>query len=93
MACRIRPIEQLFIDFGDGSPGVNGKAHLIIGDFNTDPKRIHTFDSSARRWNDFVGDGKPFHFLTESRGLAGSYLGLFTIDHGVSDVFQVNRSQ
>ena len=87
--CRVKQIEQIFIDFGDGAPGVNGRAHLILGDFNTDPARMRFLDRSAQRWNDFVGDGKPFHFLTAVASCAPrSYAyGLVNIDHIVSDVF------
>lgn len=87
--CRARQVDQIFVDFGDGSPGVNGSANLILGDFNTDPKRLHSIDRSAQRWNDFVGTGKQFHFVTDQQRCApGAYLGLFHIDHIVSDVFQ-----
>jgi len=85
--CRIRQIEQLFIDFGDGAPGINGNAHLILGDFNTDPRRMRLFDRSAQRWNDFIGGDKPFHSLTATANGAPKSYGLVNIDHIVSDVF------
>lgn len=87
--CRARQVEQIFVDFGDGIPGVNGTAHLILGDLNTDPKRMRCIDRSARRWHDFVGTEKPFHFVTDAERCApGGYLGFIHIDHIISDVFQ-----
>jgi len=88
MACRVQQIEQIFVDFGDGAPGVNGKANIILGDFNTDPVRMPAFDPSAKRWNDFVGEGKRFHFVTASESNGPSSYGPFNIDHIVTDAFQ-----
>ncbi len=87
-ACRVEQIEQIFVDLGDGEPGANGQRNLILGDFNTDPGRMTDWDDSAVRWNDFVGDDQPFHFVTRVGDDApGSYLGMFDIDHVVSDTF------
>lgn len=87
--CRVRQVDQIFVDFGDGAPGVNGSAHVILGDFNTDPKRMRCVDRSAQRWNVFVGGDKPFHFVTDvGKDAPGAYLGCFHIDHIVSDVFR-----
>lgn len=87
--CRARQVDRIFVDFGDGAPGVNGKAHLILGDFNTDPKRLRCIDRSAQRWNSFVGTEKEFHFITDTSHCSpGAYFGCFHIDHIVSDVFQ-----
>ncbi len=86
--CRALQVDRIFVDFGDGTAGVNGNAHVILGDFNTDPRRLHCVDRSARRWNDFTGDKKQFHFVTDQGSCApGAYLGPFHIDHIVSDVF------
>ncbi len=87
--CRKQQVDQIFVDFGDGAPGVNGGANLILGDLNTDPKRLPSIDRSARRWREFAGGDNPFHFITD-RGMCapGAYLGLFHIDHIVSDAFQ-----
>lgn len=87
--CRARQVDRIFVDFGDGAPGVNGSAHVILGDFNTDPRRMRCIDRSAQRWNRFVGADKPFHFVTDTeQGGPGAYLGCFHIDHIVSDVFR-----
>ncbi len=86
--CRVRQIEQIFVDFGDGAPGANGQKNLILGDFNTDPGKAMHLDLSAARWNDFVGPGKRFHFISPLGATAKrSYLGRFDIDHIVSDAF------
>ncbi|OQB43623.1 MAG: hypothetical protein BWY09_00080 [Candidatus Hydrogenedentes bacterium ADurb.Bin179] len=87
--CRKQQVDQIFVDFGDGAPAVNGGANLILGDLNTDPKRLPSIDRSARRWREFVGGDNLFQFITD-RGMCapGAYLGLFHIDHIVSDAFQ-----
>jgi endonuclease/exonuclease/phosphatase family metal-dependent hydrolase len=87
--CRVRQVERIFVDFGDGAPGVRGEQNLILGDFNTDPGRAAAIDRSAGRWNDFVGEGKKFHFLSKSgAGAPRAYQGLADIDHIVSDTFR-----
>jgi hypothetical protein len=86
--CRVRQVEQIFVDFGNGSPAVQGKQNLILGDFNTDPGKASAVDQSAARWNDFVGEGKPFHFISKVGAVAPrAYQGFADIDHVVSDVF------
>lgn len=85
-ACRVQQIDQVFVDLGDGEPAVNGAHNLIMGDLNTDPGRWTEWDDSAARWADFVGDGLPFHFISESgEDAPRSYLGLSDIDHVMSD--------
>jgi endonuclease/exonuclease/phosphatase family metal-dependent hydrolase len=87
-ACRIRQIEQIFDDFGDGAPAANGAQNIILGDFNADPGRAAAIDKSAARWNDFVGAGKRFHFISKTGPTAPrAYQGFADIDHVVSDVF------
>lgn len=94
--CRTKQVEQVFVNLV-GGPAANGARNLVMGDFNTDPGRLTILDSSARRWGDFVGKGKPFQFLTDVGSSAAptygsSLLGLlgqgFNIDHIVSDVFE-----
>jgi len=84
MDCRVKQIEQVFIDLGDGDPAANGLRNLVLGDFNTDPRSPTAVlaDASARRWNDFVGSGQPFDFVNE---YVKTYLNLFCIDNVVSD--------
>lgn len=87
-ACRKAQVEQVFVDLGDGAPGANGAENIILGDLNTDPGRLAGSDPSADRWLDFAGEGKAFHFVTEVGDDApATYLGLVTIDHVLSDVF------
>lgn len=85
-ACRVAQVEQVFVDLGDGAPGANGARNLILGDLNTDPGRFSGVDASATRWNDFVGEGAPFRFVTEIGDDApGSYAGAADIDHVIAD--------
>ncbi len=89
-ACRVMQVERIFVNGEGGAPLVNGVSHLVLGDLNTDPARFQAFDRSAERWHDFVGEGKPFHWVTEvSDQTPGSYGGIgglaVDIDHVVSD--------
>jgi hypothetical protein len=85
MACRARQVEQIFVDLGDGEPGIHGERNLILGDFNTDPGRMAGYDPSADRWNDFV-TGDPFAFLTAvGEDAPPTYADLLNIDHVISD--------
>jgi endonuclease/exonuclease/phosphatase family metal-dependent hydrolase len=86
--CRIRQIEQIFVDFGDGAPAANGAQNIVLGDFNSDPGRGTAIDSSAARWNDFVGEGKRFQFISKVGPKAPrAYQRFADIDHVISDVF------
>lgn len=82
--CRVQQFEQIFVDLGDGQPAANGEVNLVLGDFNTDPWRL-AGDPSGRRLLDFVGAGKPFHFVSESGADATPTYAAFNIDHVVSD--------
>lgn len=91
--CRVGQVNQVFVDLGDGAPGVNGAWNLILGDFNADPVLWADFDPSAARWLDFVTNPdapdpeRPFHFVSDvGESAEGSYAALFNIDHVVSDV-------
>jgi len=89
--CRVSQVEQIFVNFGNDAPGADGSAHLILGDFNTDPVRLAAVDRSAQRWNDFVGGNRPFRFHTGDPAHEPTYH-IFTIDHIVSDVFSATVS-
>lgn len=85
-ACRVAQFEQVFVDLGDGEPGVNGPLNLVLGDLNTDPGRFAEVDRSAARWLDFVGPGRAFASHTALGADApGAYGGLADIDHVASD--------
>ncbi len=85
--CRVAQIGQVFVDL-DGAPAASGEENLVLGDLNTDPYRFAGFDSSAARWNDFVGDGRDFRWITEvGPDAPGSYQGIADIDHVSSDTF------
>ena len=86
LECRIRQIDQVFVDLGDGEPGANGEINLMMGDLNTDPVRGAAFDISAAHWNVFVGEDRAFHFISDvSADAPASYAGSFNIDHVISD--------
>ncbi|MCB9728159.1 MAG: hypothetical protein H6746_06735 [Deltaproteobacteria bacterium] len=88
LACRVAQVEQVFVDLGDGAPGANGDANIILGDLNTDPGRLASDDPSAARWLDFTGPGSAFHFVTElGEDAPATYGGLLSIDHVLSDTF------
>lgn len=88
-ACRVGQVNQVFVDLdGTGDPGANGAWNLVLGDFNADPFRSVLIDISAQRWNDFVGDAHPFHFITDvGADVLPTYAGIANIDHQVSDTF------
>ena len=83
--CRTEQVEQVFIDAGDGEPAANGAVNLIMGDLNTDPGRLASGDPSAARWNDFVGPGRDFHFITDIGADVTPTYAVVNIDHVISD--------
>jgi len=86
--CRKKQVEQVFVDFGDGAPAASGERNLVLGDLNTDPGRMTGWDPSAVRWNDFVGPGQAFHWITEvGEDALRTYGEMYSIDHVVSDSF------
>lgn len=90
-ACRVGQVDQVFVDLLDGSgePGANGVQNLVLGDFNADPFRSVLIDISAQRWNDFIGDAHPFHFITDvGPDVLPTYAGVANIDHQASDAFE-----
>ena len=89
--CRVAQFSAVFEDLGlgDGEPAANGERNLIMGDLNTDPGRNADFDESAQKWNEHVGEGKGFHFISAvGPDAPKSYGGFFDIDHVVSDAFE-----
>lgn len=84
--CRKKQFEQVFVDAGDGQPLADGQWNLIMGDFNTDPVVMAESDVSAARVLDFVGEGKQFHFITQTGSSAPPTYGLMSIDHVISNV-------
>jgi hypothetical protein len=86
MDCRVRQVEQVFVDLGLGDgPAANGARNLVLGDFNTDPGRWAAADPSAARWNDFVGEGRAFRFLSDVGPAATPTYLVVNIDHAVTD--------
>jgi hypothetical protein len=85
--CRVAQIEQVFVDLGDGEPGVSGSANVVLGDFNTDPHRLS--EPSALLWIDHTSGESAFRFVSPMGPDAPrAYAGLFDIDHVVSDAFR-----
>jgi hypothetical protein len=85
MACRAEQMRQVFVDRGDGRPAAAGDLVLVLGDLNTDPFKLAGVDASADTWNEHVGDGKPFHYISSADPKAPpTYAGLFRIDHIVA---------
>lgn len=84
-ACRVAQVDQVFVDLGDGRPGVLDGPALVLGDLNTDPHRFLASDDSAQRWAEHI-DQQGFHWLTQvGPDAPGSYAGLADIDHMASD--------
>ena len=85
--CREDQADQIFDDF-DGPPLANGERNIVLGDLNTDPGRAKLVDNSADRWEDYVNDNTPFHFVTDVGFFAeATYAGVANIDHVISDAF------
>jgi hypothetical protein len=84
--CRVKQVEQIFLDLGDGQPALSGALNLAMGDFNTDPGRLANVDPSAQRINDFAGSDRAFRFISDvGPDALPSYAGLFNIDHAIGD--------
>jgi len=64
MMCRVEQFTQVFEDRGDGAPAASGAVNLVAGDINTDPFVLADADPSAAYWAGFVGEGKPFGYLS-----------------------------
>jgi len=86
MACRVLQFEQVFLDRGDGIPAASGSANVVMGDMNTDFFLFAGADPSVDRWNDFVGPGKAFHYVSSDSadGPATHATGM-RLDHVASD--------
>jgi len=84
--CRTAQFEQIFVDL-DGAPAASGDANLVMGDFNTDPVRLASGDTSAMRLAELV-DENGFAFVTDTdRRSPPTYSGVVSIDHVISDTF------
>ncbi|MCB9638067.1 MAG: hypothetical protein H6727_04070 [Myxococcales bacterium] len=84
--CRREQFKQIFEDQGDGKPAARGEMNLVMGDINTDPFILKDDEPSSAYWNEKVGEGKGFYYLSSS-GETGppTYSGPFRIDHVISD--------
>lgn len=83
--CRLAQFQQVFDDRGDGKPATFGEYNIVLGDMNIDP---FTFsDASVSYWNENVGAGKPFHYIS-SDSIDGpmTHPATFSkLDHVISD--------
>ncbi|MEZ4444384.1 MAG: hypothetical protein R3B72_35245 [Polyangiaceae bacterium] len=87
--CRLAQFTQVFEDLGIGDgPAANGEVNLVMGDLNTDPSFTAEFDESGAKFLEHVGEGKPYHFISDIGDDAPKSYGLFNIDHVVSDTFE-----
>jgi len=87
MECRKHQFQQIFLDRGDGKPAAFGEANLIMGDLNTDPFVLAATDPSAAELNKYVGEGKPFHYISsDSAEGPPTHVTTMRIDHVISDV-------
>ena len=86
MDCRVEQFAQVFEDRGDGSPAASGEVNLVAGDINTDPFVLVDADPSAAYWAGFVGEGRPFDYLSarDEDGPATHVTGL-RIDHVIAE--------
>ncbi len=86
MECRSLQFDQVFKDRGDGKPAAYGKVNLVMGDMNTDPFLLAGADPSADQWNQYVGEGKTFHYISSSDASGpATHVTTMHIDHVVSD--------
>jgi hypothetical protein len=86
MECRALQFDQVFKDQGDGHPAAHGAVNLVMGDMNTDPFLLAAGDPSAAKWNQYVGPGKAFHYISsDSAAGPATHVTTMHIDHVVSD--------
>lgn len=91
MECRKHQFQQIFVDRGDGKPAAFGAANLIMGDLNTDPFLLAGADPSADELNKYVGEGKPFHYISsDSADGPATHVTTMHMDHVISDVILGN---
>ncbi len=93
-ACRQAQFLGIVEAMADGAPGLNGAAHVVLGDFNTDPHRFLSVDRSAQTLASFAAaspedaaaSGRPLHFVTDlGDEVTPTYGGVVNIDHVLSD--------
>jgi hypothetical protein len=89
MACRVDQFKQIFQDRGDGVPAAHGDVNIVFGDMNMDPFLFIPDDPSAVYWNQWVGEGRPFRYLSaDSAGGTPTHVTTMRIDHVISDVLR-----
>lgn len=83
--CRVDQFTQVFVDRGDGKPAAFGDNNIVLGDMNIDPFLFD--DASVDYWNDHVGPGKPFDYLSSGDASGPmTHPGTFSrLDHVISD--------
>lgn len=89
--CRIAQFQQVFVDRGDGKPAAFGQHDIVAGDMNIDPFLMDPkYDASVVYWNEHVGDGKPFHYLSsaDASGPNTHPYSFMKLDHVISNDLQ-----
>lgn len=83
--CRKSQFQQVFEDRGDGKPATFGEHNIVLGDMNMDPFTFR--DVSVDYWNERVGEGKPFHYISASdeTGPMTHPVSFSRLDHVISD--------
>jgi len=85
--CRKRQFRSIFEEELGKAPLIGRAANIVLGDFNTDPRRLRWFDSSARKLKSYV-KGTPFQFINDKADQRDpTYAGIVSIDHVISDDF------
>jgi len=87
--CRKAQFQQVFEDRGDGKPAAFCAHNIVAGDMNIDPFLMQ-YDVSVDYWNQHVGEGRPFHYLSSSsqEGPDTHPWSFMKLDHVVSDSLQ-----
>ena len=86
--CRTAQLRQVFENRGDDKPAAFGAHNIVLGDMNIDPFLIDPlYDASVAYWNDQVGAGRRFHYLSspDSTGPNTHPSTFMKLDHVISD--------
>lgn len=86
--CRTAQFQQVFEDRGDGKPATFGQHNIVVGDMNIDPFLMNPdYDASVAYWNQKVGVGKPFQYLSssDSSGPNTHPYSFMKLDHVISN--------
>lgn len=89
--CRLKQFQALTGAMDDGEPGLNGRAHVVLGDLNTDPHRFAAADPSAAWWAELPSASsteQPLEFVSQvGEEARPTYGGVVNIDHVLADLW------